>query len=310
MSNTFRLAHLSDLHLGPIPTFWPWHWNFKRMLGFTNWMHRRRHMHYPEFADLILDDIKTQNIDHIAISGDLINIGIPLEYRRALVWLKRAGSFSRVSVVPGNHDLYSQLWYDPGIGHWSQYMTSTIHDHVYDTRTCKASNYFPFVRRWRNIALIGINSAILTNIGSAFGAIGTKQLLLLKAILEDLQQRCVYRIIMLHHPPFVEKSTPYRNLRDAKQLINLLMTVGVELVIHGHEHKHSLAYYYWNQKPFPVIGVPSCSASLISAFPASYNVYVFTTVENCYQLELIQRQILPDANSVGEVRRQRLIPQI
>ncbi|MEN2495139.1 MAG: 3',5'-cyclic adenosine monophosphate phosphodiesterase CpdA [Hyphomicrobiaceae bacterium hypho_1] len=310
MSKIFKLAHLSDLHLGPAPIFWPWHWNIKRFLGYINWLYKRRYIHNSDLTKVILDDVHNQNIDHVAVSGDFSNFGLPIEHSRALTWLQLAGQPEKVSAVPGNHDVYSRLLRDQGILRWKRYMSSFS----YRQEDGKSSNYvfdhFPYVRRWGNIALIGLNSAIPTNVGSAVGKIGKKQLSLLKTILENLQQNQTYRIVMLHHPPLPEQAIPLRNLLDATQLTELFMTVGVELVIHGHSHKQTLEYRYWNNQPFPVVSVPSCSASTSSTSPASYNIYVFTPNRQYYYIDLIQRQILPDTMLLGEIRRQRLIPPV
>ena len=45
MSDTLTIAHLSDVHLGPIAGFTPRYWNLKRALGFVNWHRTRRHVH-------------------------------------------------------------------------------------------------------------------------------------------------------------------------------------------------------------------------------------------------------------------------
>ena len=41
----FTLAHLSDVHLGPLPPVGARHWNVKRLLGWLNWQRSRRHLY-------------------------------------------------------------------------------------------------------------------------------------------------------------------------------------------------------------------------------------------------------------------------
>ena len=41
MTETTTLAHISDVHLGPVAGFHPRYWDLKRGLGYLNW-HRGR----------------------------------------------------------------------------------------------------------------------------------------------------------------------------------------------------------------------------------------------------------------------------
>ena len=45
--STFVLAHLSDPHLGPLPSFNPFELLSKRGLGYLNWLRKRRAIHRP-----------------------------------------------------------------------------------------------------------------------------------------------------------------------------------------------------------------------------------------------------------------------
>ena len=78
MTSTFTLAHLSDLHLAPVPALSLGQWNVKRGLGFINWRRTRRAVHLPAVAAQIVSDLLAQRPDHIAVTGDL---GLDLKYR-------------------------------------------------------------------------------------------------------------------------------------------------------------------------------------------------------------------------------------
>ena len=124
MTKPFTLAHLSDVHLSPVTGFTPRHWNAKRALGYLNWQRGRRHVHQRTVADRLIQDALALRCDHIAITGDLINLGLPAEYDAALDWLQSVGPPERVTVVPGNHDVYTRLAGHPGIARWAAYMGS------------------------------------------------------------------------------------------------------------------------------------------------------------------------------------------
>ena len=67
----FRLAHISDPHLGPLPQV---RWRdlaSKRVTGYVNWQrHRGKAMASPALAQ-IMADLAVQQADHLAITGDL-----------------------------------------------------------------------------------------------------------------------------------------------------------------------------------------------------------------------------------------------
>ena len=44
----FILAHLSDIHLAPLPRPNPFELVSKRGLGYINWLRKRRRIHRPE----------------------------------------------------------------------------------------------------------------------------------------------------------------------------------------------------------------------------------------------------------------------
>lgn len=259
-----RIAHLSDVHIGPAP--WPRLRDLhpKRVLGYANWMRSRRLLHRPEVADLLVADAADQSVDHILVSGDLTNFGLPAEHVRALAWLERIGKPETVSVVPGNHDVYTRLRRDPGIERW----------HAFYSGQTVGGKPFPFVRTVGQVALIGLNSAIVTAPAIAAGLVGEPQLQRLAEILEDLRGNGLFRLVMIHHPPLPGQASHRRALRDAARLQDVLAAHGAELVVHGHNHRSMTAWTRGPQGSIPVIGVASCSASRADRpEPASYNIY-------------------------------------
>src|SRR6202050_2104499 len=100
----FVLAQLSDLHMASTPRLSEL--ANKRALGFINWQRQRKYIHRPEVLDAVTRDVKEQATDHIAVTGDLVNLSLPTEYRRAEAWLNALGTPRNVTVIPGNHDVY------------------------------------------------------------------------------------------------------------------------------------------------------------------------------------------------------------
>ena len=152
----FLLAHLSDPHLGPLPA--PrWHELLgKRATGFANWRRKRHLIHRGEALARIVADLKAQAPDHIAVTGDLVNISLPGEYAPARAWLEALGSSRDVTLVPGNHDIYVRAGASYPRRHWSEYMRADEGEPEHGAAA------FPFVRRRGALALIGLSSAVPT----------------------------------------------------------------------------------------------------------------------------------------------------
>jgi 3',5'-cyclic AMP phosphodiesterase CpdA len=102
----FRLAHLSDPHLAPMPRPRLRDFNLKRLFGFINWHHNRRQLHLSAVLERIVADLKDHKPEHIAVTGDLVNISLAAEFGPARAWLEQLGTAQDVTLVPGNHDIY------------------------------------------------------------------------------------------------------------------------------------------------------------------------------------------------------------
>src|SRR5437763_10934591 len=118
----FVLAHLSDPHLGPLPTPRFGELAGKRALGFLNWHRKRRAIHRPEILELVMHDLAASGADHVAVTGDLVNLALAAEFAPALAWLARLGPPHRGTGVPGNHDAYVRAALAAPQQHWGEYM--------------------------------------------------------------------------------------------------------------------------------------------------------------------------------------------
>src|SRR5262245_27289467 len=142
------LAHLSDPHLAPLPQ--P-HWLQllgKRATGYLNWRRRRHLVHRTDVLARIVTDLKAQFPDHIAVTGDLVNIALPGEYPPARAFLESLGPPQDVTLVPGNHDAYVRSATRVREQQWGDYMRGD--------EEAAGNLAFPFVRRRGQLALIGL----------------------------------------------------------------------------------------------------------------------------------------------------------
>ena len=76
------------------------------MLGYLNWTRNRHKYHRREVLDALVSDLQAQSPDHIAVTGDLVNLALEAEFAPARAWLESVGPPNRVTAIPGNHDAY------------------------------------------------------------------------------------------------------------------------------------------------------------------------------------------------------------
>jgi 3',5'-cyclic AMP phosphodiesterase CpdA len=254
----FRLAHLSDPHL-PMPPAEARQLLNKRATGYVNWWRNRVHLHAPEALAGIVADIKAQAPDHIALTGDLINVALPQEFRRAADWLAAFGPPERITVIPGNHDTYVSVPWAEGLGLWGAYMAG-------DGQPLAAGfDVFPTLRRRDGIALIGLSTGVPKPPLLATGDLGAAQIARAEKLLAETAAAGLCRIVLIHHPPLSDQSR-FKHLTDASAFQAMIRRVGCEAVLHGHNHRSEIARIAGPSGPVPVLGVSSASAARESKY--------------------------------------------
>ena len=126
---------------------------------------------------------------------------------------------------------------------------------------------FPFVRRFGDIALIALSSAIPTMPFLAAGRLGSAQRALLGIALEELGRRGLFRVVLIRRPPLASQAGWRRGLRDAKKLTSLLKEKGAELVLHGHNHQQTVLEFKTITGPLLSSGSPQRQTRCQSTIP-------------------------------------------
>jgi len=276
------LAHLSDPHLplpGGLP---PLSVLNKRLLSLLSWHTKRRRDHLRDTLDRLVADLHREAPDLIAVTGDLTNLGLDMEYHRARLWLDNLGDPARVMVIPGNHEALVRGVWERGAVHWRPYWQG-------DTLQPDVTRAFPTLRRRGPLALIGMSSAIASPPGQAVGAVGPAQLDRLATILRKTRAEGLCRVVLIHHPPLDGTVSNRKRLRHAAELRALLAREGVELMLHGHSHRSHQQMLHTRDGPAPVIGVPSASSMRHEA--AAYNLYRITPVAGGWEMILTPRHL-------------------
>jgi 3',5'-cyclic AMP phosphodiesterase CpdA len=261
----FVLAHLSDPHLPPLPVLSLREFTSKRALGYLNWTRNRHAIHRREVLDILVADLHAQYPDHIAVTGDLVNLALEAEFAAARAWLQGVGTPDQVTVVPGNHDAYVRAT--------RHHFTETFGDFMRgDADAATDAVRIPLLRRRGPLALIGVSTAVPTAPLMATGRLGPVQLDALDRILAELSAEQVFRVLLIHHP--LHSASRYKRLTDSAALLTVLKRHGVELILHGHDHVHSTTWFDGPRGRIPAIGVPSASSIAHGRYPAAaYNLF-------------------------------------
>ncbi|MDQ7018250.1 MAG: metallophosphoesterase [Robiginitomaculum sp.] len=288
MTQPFRFAHISDIHL---PTFGadctpPTAFLNKRFFSMLSWFGKRRHIHQKAVTDHLVRDCLASTPDHILVTGDLINLSLAGEYERAFAWLQSLGTPQTVSAIPGNHDLLLDTpAAQKGLALYAPYMGKGE----------KNNQIFPYVKRRKDVAFIGLSTAIETPLGWCSGRLGEAQREQLRTILDEAQRDKLCRIIALHHPP-AGKQKPHGGLEDQPEFAAIIAEYGAELILHGHTHQSSMHALPGPNGPVPVMGVASLSVRPGKGYPVGcWHEYTLERVEDHWQILLnIHRYTGPD----------------
>jgi 3',5'-cyclic AMP phosphodiesterase CpdA len=295
----FRLAHISDPHLTAIPQLGMGDWMSKRLFGFYNWHRNRRRQFGPATLTALVEDIHAAKPDHIAVTGDLVNLGLAAEFTLAAAWLKSLGGPNEATLIPGNHDVYMPGSFEELAREWGAYMRGD------DAK--EEAIAFPFVRRRGRVAIVGVSSAIPTGARFATGMIGAPQAARLAEALAALGTEEFFRVVLVHHSP-VEGATGWRRrLVDASRFREAILKGGAELVLHGHNHFTHVAAIDGPHGSVPVVGVAAASVLPGEGVTGgSYCLFEIET-ENGFSCRMSERALVRADQAVETIREQTLI---
>lgn len=246
----FRLAHLSDPHLGPLPPARFSELASKRALGYLNWyLHRSRTVMQGDSVARVVADIKAAAPDHIAVTGDLINLGLPREIENARDWLDSIGTPDRVSIVPGNHDAYVPGAVERALQAWAPFATGDNAE----------GPTFPYLRVRGPVAIIGVSSAIATGPFMATGLVDDAQADQLRILLRETEAAGLCRVVLIHHLA-IDGATKWKSrLLKPHIFRDVIRLAGADLILHGHTHRTTVHWLPGRFRQVPVVGVQAAS---------------------------------------------------
>lgn len=244
----YVIAHISDLHIPPLPPLRLKQLASKRILGLFSWHKKWKDEHRGYILDALLRRLGDIKPDHICVTGDVTFTTHPQEVDQAAAWLERLGAADSVSLIPGNHDAYVPGALDYALRRWGKWM-----------RDDGGHTGFPYLHRRGPVNIVGLSSAVVTPPLTSMGTLGGEQLARTRALLESLKDEHKPILLLVHHAPHDGATRQSKALTDRQALQELLRDLPVTAVLHGHLHYPVRASLPGAAGPIPVLGAASAS---------------------------------------------------
>ncbi len=221
-----RLGHLSDLHI-------PDRRRYPRN-GFTP---RDCDRHSAKLAKGLLAALRQAQVDHIVVTGDLTFSGEPTEFERAADLLAPWAAAGKLTVVPGNHD----VWTSEALAR-SRFLRAIGPD---GKGMRKPAEVYPrLIELSPDVVLVALDSARYgENPLETPGRLGASQLQATRELVRRHAKEGRAVLLALHHhlvlPPERVPSdacVARMPLADADKVVRLIAELQVAAVLHGHRH--------------------------------------------------------------------------
>jgi Icc protein len=221
-----RLGHVSDLHLSDRARY-------------------PRNGHLPRdcdkfsvrLAQRILEQMEEAGVDHLVVTGDLTLSAEAGEFERAAKLLRRFADAGKLTVVPGNHD----VWTAESVK--TARFLRTIGPDGKGMRRAQAS--YPLVAvPTPEVAIVALDSAQFGE--EPFetpGIIGSAQLQVARELVREQVKEGRAVLLALHHHLLLPRERIPSDARvartpllDADKLVRMVSDVRIAAVLHGHRH--------------------------------------------------------------------------
>ena len=248
-----RIAHLSDLHVLDLTGTSPLRFLNKRATGVANLLSARRDAHPVRIAEALAAALGPAglDVDHVLITGDLSNLALPSEFLRAQAIVRAIGGPDRVTVIPGNHDVYTAgamrtARFESFFADWMVDLP-VLPAAIEAARTAGRAHY-PFGKTIApGVRVYGLSSAITAPPLVAWGKLGDAQLAKLRDLVAQeprgtdprAHDAAIHtRIVMVHHNLHPRSGVAEQTARllDRAALITTLRDIGATALLHGHTH--------------------------------------------------------------------------
>jgi 3',5'-cyclic AMP phosphodiesterase CpdA len=248
MNSLFQIAHISDPHIS-----------------------RQYYRDHIKSFKILLRAILDNGIDHVIITGDIVSTGNKDDYFLAREILAGHGllNSNRLTVVPGNHDIFGGPHRAVDILSFPRYIRSV--DYMRNKELFQNAfaetfegierispiDLFPFIKKVGPFNIIGLNSVPPWSLRK--NPLGTNGMLDEQQIesLKDLASASILdfrtNIVAIHHHfndllqseydggnIFRKIESNTMRMRKRKKILKLFQSIDVQYVLHGHIHRNEL----------------------------------------------------------------------
>lgn len=247
LERPYTLVHISDPHLS-----------------------RQFYREHLRSFKLLLESILDRGCDHLLITGDIVSTAEPDDYFLAREILDRFGLLhsSKLTVVPGNHDIFGGPHRAVDVLSFPRYIRSIDYsrhldlfveafEESFEKCTFLTHGYFfPFVKKAGPFAIIGLNSippwSLWDNPLGSNGMISQTQWEGISRLADSSILSGTIPIVAIHHHfkdlvndevsttnplwRFIENKT--MRMRQRRKLLRLFHSLKVRYVFHGHLHRN------------------------------------------------------------------------
>lgn len=197
---------------------------------------------------------KIDNIDVIAVTGDLTFTGRENQFKYALEFLNnlkqkvlRGVSKERVVLIPGNHDV-----------NWNQkhpvdkftrynyfihnfYDDKSCHDFpLFDTNARRFYSLYPLTINGQDVLFIGLNSSIEYTRNKPIGSLPEDHLNEIEEELKNPKYEKYKRRIALVHHSCLRTLEDRDSIKNWSKVKDKVQGLNIEMILHGHLHRGDL----------------------------------------------------------------------
>ena len=261
-----RIAHISDLHVLDLHGIQPMRYLNKRATGLASLWTSRRDAHSIRILESLMEELDRKEVDHILVTGDISNLSLESEFARAREILGPLATFDRMSIVPGNHDVYTRG------AHRAHRFESYFGDLMWTGPPPPPAFRYPWYKRVDGVHVVGMSSAVPTLPLMATGRVGDEQLGRMEALSAEHDFHSGFTIGMVHHNLHDRslRKNLMHGMQDRHDVVQRCAAAGVNLLLHGHTH---VAHRFQHQQ----MRIVGCGSSTWTGpHPdrlARYNIY-------------------------------------
>jgi len=244
---SFRIAHISDPHLS-----------------------RQFYREHIKSFKLLLRSVLEMQYDHLIITGDIVSTADPDDYYLARELLSSMGFLksNRITVIPGNHDIFGGPHRAIDVLSFPQHIRSVnyrqnldlfreaFHEAFAGAKFADNNETYPFVKHIGPFVLIGLNSippwSMWKNPLGTNGMLSERQLKALDTLAHNERFRGKIPIVLLHHHLndlgdgtaengfWMRLESNTMRMKGRRKLLKVLQQLNVRFILHGHIHRNEI----------------------------------------------------------------------